>query len=153
MSKAELAGIFSVKLPVTDLQRSLQWYQQVFDVRPIIEFPDDTDGVVRGIACEVPGLGDTGLALREDPDHARGISGFAPVNFAVRDKAAIEAWAGRLDRLGIEHSPTIDATVGWLLVFYDPDGLELHLYSRERHGLNQSDRPGYGRSAHADATA
>lgn len=146
MGNAELAGIFSVKLPVTDLQRSLKWYKDVFDVRPFLEFPDDTDGVVRGVACEVPGLGDTGLALREDPEHARGISGFAPVNFAVKDKTAMEAWVARLDELGIEHSPIIDATIGWILVFHDPDGLEIHLYSQEQHGIDQTGRPGYGRA-------
>jgi hypothetical protein len=48
--------------------------------------------------------------------------------------------------LGVPHSPIIEASVGWLLVFNDPDGLELHLYSRAGHGIDHSGRPGYGRA-------
>lgn len=39
----------------------------------------------------------------------------------------------------------IEASIGWLLVLKDPDGLELHLYSWARHGIDHSARPGYGR--------
>ena len=47
----------------------------------------------------------------------------------------------------------IEASVGWLLVFDDPDGLQLHLYSWAAHGVDHSDKPGYGRPAHAPAEA
>jgi len=47
--KPALAGIFAVKLPVRDLAAARAWYERVFDLRPIFEFPDD-DGVVRGVA-------------------------------------------------------------------------------------------------------
>ncbi|SFQ71151.1 hypothetical protein SAMN05421810_11426 [Amycolatopsis arida] len=43
------------------------------------------------------------------------------------------------------HSAVIEASLGWLLVFADPDGPELHLYTWAEHGLDQSHRPGYGR--------
>jgi hypothetical protein len=55
-----------------------------------------------------------------------------------------------LDGLGIAHSPLIEASIGWLLVFNDPDGLEIHLYSWAAHGEDFSDRPGHGRPV-ADA--
>jgi len=45
----------------------------------------------------------------------------------------------------------IDATVGWLLVFHDPDGTEIHLYSMERHGLDPTGRPRTGRRVDANA--
>jgi hypothetical protein len=85
---------------------------------------------------------DTGLALRERPDIA-GLSGFDPVIFAVADRAAVEAWSRRLDELGIAHRVEL-ATIGWIVVFHDPDGLEIHLYTRERHGHDMSDQPGRG---------
>jgi hypothetical protein len=100
--------------------------------------------VVRGLGGEVPGLGDTMLTLRVNPRAAEGCAGFDPVSFGVRDREHVEAWAAHLDDLGVRHSPVIDASIGWLLVFDDPDGLQLHLYSWARHGLDQSDRPGYG---------
>lgn len=144
MDSAELTGIVSIKIPVTDLKRSLAWYRQLFGLEVVLEF-EDSDGVVRGVGCEAPGLGPTMFALREDPDHARGFAGFAPINFGIADKAAAEAWIERLDEIGIEHSPIIDATRGWIVVFHDPDGLELHLYTEEMHHIDQSSRPGYGR--------
>jgi hypothetical protein len=109
-----------------------------------MEFPE-ADGVVRGVAGTVPGLGDTQLTLRVDPEAAHGCAGFDPVSFAVDGHADIEAWAAHLDGLGIGHSPVIEASVGWLLVFDDPDGISLHVYSWAGHGIDHSDRPGYGR--------
>ncbi|HEX5406404.1 MAG TPA: hypothetical protein VFX16_29365 [Pseudonocardiaceae bacterium] len=48
------------------------------------------------------------------------------------------------DGLGIPHSPVIEASIGWLLVFDDPDGLQLHLYSWTSHGIDRTGKFGYG---------
>ncbi|WP_113700252.1 VOC family protein [Nonomuraea lactucae] len=144
MPRPQLAGIHHVKIPVTDLPRSLSWYERVFDLKVTMEF-HDAEGVVRGVAGEIPGIGDALVALRENPGAAAGCGGFDPIGFAVQDRADAQAWAGHLDELGIPHSPVIEASVGWLLVFNDPDGLELHLYTWAAHGVDHSARPGYGR--------
>ena len=39
----------------------------------------------------------------------------------------------------------VEATIGWMVLFHDPDGLEIHLYSRNRGDLDNSGRSGYGR--------
>ncbi|MGQ0573734.1 MAG: VOC family protein [Pseudonocardia sp.] len=130
--EAVLAGIHHVKIPVTDLARSREWYEQVFGFTVEIEFPDAEDGVVRGVAGTVPGLGRTTLALRENPAVARGITGYDPVGFGIEDRAAADAWAVRLDRLGVAHSPVIEASIGWIVSFHDPDGTEIRLYSWAR---------------------
>lgn len=145
MSQPKLSGIHHVKIPVTDLARSRAWYERVFGLRVTMEFPEK-DGEVRGLGGFIPGLGDTGLALRLNPKAAEGCQGFDPISFGVDDRADIEAWASHLDSLDIRHSPVIDASKGWLLVFNDPDGLEIHLYSWAEHGIVQSGRPGYGRA-------
>ena len=138
-----LAGVFGVKFPVRDLGASRAWYERVFGLAVTHEFPDD-DGVVRGVAGTVPGLGDTAIALRERPDIA-GLSGFDPVIFAVADRAAVAAWAAHLDALGVANR-VVEATLGWMVLFHDPDGLEIHLYSRDRSDLDNTGRRGYGRS-------
>ena len=51
----------------------------------------------------------------------------------LRDKADVEAWVEHLDELGVRHSPVIEATIGWILRFHDPDGLELGLYTAAAH--------------------
>jgi len=137
-----LAGIFGVKFPVSDLAASRAWYERVFGLDLIYEFPAD-DGVVRGVAFTAPGLGDIAVALRERPDIA-GLSGFDPVVFAVEDRAAVQAWAAHLSDLGVANE-VVEATIGWMVLFHDPDGLEIHLYSRGRGDLDNSGRPGYGR--------
>ena len=149
MSHPILAGIHHVKIPVTDLARSRPWYERVFGLRVTMEFPE-ADGAVRGIAGEVPGLGDVLLTLRENLPAAKGCAGFDPVSFAVAGRNDIDTWVSHLDRLAIGHSPVIEASVGWLLVFNDPDGLELHLYTWAGHGIDHSHRPGYGRPVTAN---
>lgn len=140
---AELQGIFAVKLPVRDLAESRAWYERVFGLVTELEFPD-ADGVVRGITGHLPRCGGTWFALRESPAHAAGVAGFNLVNLTVGDRAALEDWAARLDELGIDRSPIIEASIGWILVLNDPNGIELHLYTAERHGIDQSGRAGYG---------
>ncbi|MFC5952127.1 VOC family protein [Pseudonocardia lutea] len=144
----ELTGVRVVKLPVADLPKSVDWYRRVYGFAPTYEFPDE-EGVVRGVAGDLPGCGYTGLALRENPE-ARGIAGLE-VMFGVRDRAALEGWVAHLDEQGAEHSPIIEATLGWLVVVYDPDGHEHHLYTDERHGIDQSGRAGYGRATAGQA--
>lgn len=142
MKQPELVGIHHVKYPVTDLGMSRAWYEQVFALTLMMEFRDEPDGPVRGIAFEP--TGGVMIGLREHPHAAAGLSGFDPVSFAIADRDAADAWVERLDSLGIEHSPVIDASIGWLIVFHDPDGIEIHLYTLTAHGIDQTGRPGYG---------
>lgn len=144
MSGARLVGIFAVKLPVRDLERARAWYERVFGFEVEIEFPDD-DGVVKGVAGRLPGVAETRFALRQDPPAAEGAGGFNYLNLAVADHEALHAWVARLDELGVDHSPVIEATIGWILVLHDPDGTELHLYTVQRHARADVERPGRGR--------
>lgn len=139
-----LTGLRFVKLPVTDLARSRGWWAEVFGWSATLEFPD-ADGTVRGVAGRFRDFEDPGLSLREagPTPVPRGLE----LMLGVADRAAVEAWGARLDALGVARSPVIDATLGWLVVLHDPDGHEIHLYTDERHDLDQSTRPGYGRAA------
>ncbi|GAB97599.1 catechol 2,3-dioxygenase-like lactoylglutathione lyase family enzyme [Kineosphaera limosa] len=141
-----ITGIKLIKLPVRDLRASARWYHRVFGATPVLEFADIEDGVVRGLAMDLPGLPD-GLALRESPGHAAGVSGFNLAVWSVTGEADIDAWMQRLDQLGVDHSPKILATTGWLLLFSDPDGIEHHVYTSEPHGIDRSDEPRAGRPA------
>ena len=127
MSVPKILGLRNVKVPVTDLHTALDWYGKVFGFRPTIEFAD-SDGVVRGVHGEIPGIGEV-LALREDPAAARGLGVFAIANFAVADRLALQAWVAHLDELGVAHGPIVDAPRLSLLVLTNPDGQEIHLYT------------------------
>ncbi|MEP6560266.1 MAG: VOC family protein [Nakamurella sp.] len=146
MTVPRLAGIHHVKIPVTDLVRSAAWYQRVLGFRVAMRFPDQ-NGVVQGVVGEIDGLGPAVLALRQNPEVAAAISGFDPVTFAVATQADMEAWAEHLDGLDITHSPVFEASDGWMMVFTDPDGIELQLYSWALHGVDHSMLAGYGSRA------
>jgi glyoxylase I family protein len=60
----------------------------------------------------------------------------------VPDRAALEAWAKHLDELGIAHSGVQEEVGGPLIVFRDPDNIQLELWAFDsdlaRPGLNAS---------------
>lgn len=129
MTRPHLTGIHHLKIPVSDLARSTHWYQQVLGLTITTQFSDD-NGVVRGVAGTVAGLGHTLLALREDPEAAAGIKGFDPIAFAVHDHNDLQAWMTHLDQIGVPHTPMIEATAGSLIAADDPDGLHVLFYSQ-----------------------
>lgn len=55
------------------------------------------------------------------------------MTIAVDDCTALEAWGKHLDELHIEHSPVLTAIQAWLIVFDDPDGRRLRLYTLSTH--------------------
>ena len=127
MAVPALLGLRNVKVPVTDLRVALAWYVSVLGFRPTIEFPD-SDGVVRGVHGELPGIGPV-LALREDPKAARGLGAFAIANFEVADRGVLDAWVAHLDGLEVDHGPIVDTPRASLLILHNPDGQEIHLYT------------------------
>ncbi len=130
-----LAGIHHVKMPVSDLDRSLDFYARVFGARRIPEADHrraDT-GALYAYICDVPGLG-TKLELRLNPEHAERQRGFDPFTIAVADRAMLGRWSQHLDALAIAHSGEIAAIQAWLIVFDDPDAHRLRLYTLETHG-------------------
>jgi catechol-2,3-dioxygenase len=117
----------NVKVPVTDLGVALEWYSRVLEFRPTIEFRD-SDGVMRGVHGDLPGIS-AGLALREDPEAAQGLGTFAIANFEVADRSALEQWTAHLDAVGAPHDPIVDTPRLSVLIFSNPDGQEVHLYT------------------------
>ncbi len=134
----EILGVHHVKVPVSDLVRSRAWYERVFDLEPLMEFRDDSDGVVRGVSYKAKG--DLALALREHPAAARGIAGFDFFAVMLCGRPDIDAWATRLEELGIAHSDIIDAPIGFIMSFDDPDGIQLRFYTLNEQGADPEGR-------------
>ncbi|MEV4506388.1 VOC family protein [Streptomyces klenkii] len=132
------SGIHHIKLPVTDLERSAQWYGAVLGARRLTELDHRRpDGTLFAVILDVPGLG-TRLELRLDPATAVAVTGYDFLTLAVEDRAALDEWITHLDSLGVPHSPPVVALVGRLLVIPDPDGQRLRLYTTAPHGLDAS---------------
>ena len=142
MANVEFTGIHHVKLPVSDLARSREWYERVLGYTVILEFPDD-HGVVRGVGGRLPGS-DVLVGLRQNAQAAAGNAGFDPVGFAIADRPAAEAWSAHFDALGVRHSRIRAATLGWVVDVYDPDGLTIRLYSTGDDAEDRTNQPGHG---------
>src|ERR1700755_2452109 len=96
----DLSGFHHVQLPVTDLQRSRDWYTTVLGLRVEIEFVED--GVLMGLAL-ADASGRMRLALRHDPVRAGALAGFDPIALEVPKREDVESWRDRLDDLGQVH--------------------------------------------------
>jgi catechol 2,3-dioxygenase-like lactoylglutathione lyase family enzyme len=126
-----LAGIHHLKLPVTDLARSLEWYHSRLGYRVEAEFVEQ--GQLMGYALAHPGGGPP-LGLRLDPGRARAAAGFDYFAIGVPDRAAMDKLAERFDALGQVHAGVHRASFGWILPeVLDPDGTALRFYTIEHH--------------------
>jgi catechol 2,3-dioxygenase-like lactoylglutathione lyase family enzyme len=127
---ARMSGYHHVKLPVSDVVRSRDWYARVLGLRTVLEFVEE--GVLMGVALTDPD--DTlQLALRQDPRRAGAWAGFDPIAVRIPTLADLDAWQARLDALGVPHGGTVTGHAGRVLVgLHDPDGIELRLYADTR---------------------
>jgi catechol 2,3-dioxygenase-like lactoylglutathione lyase family enzyme len=63
IADVKFTGVHHIKLPVSDLARSREWYERVLGYTVEREFPDG-DGVVHGVGGRLPGAG-VPVALRQ----------------------------------------------------------------------------------------
>jgi catechol 2,3-dioxygenase-like lactoylglutathione lyase family enzyme len=126
-----LAGIHHVKLPVTDLARSREWYQSRLGYQVQVEFVEQGTLMGYGLAHS---NGGPMLGLRLNPERARAAAGFDYFAIGVADKEAIDQLAARLTALGEQHAGVHWATIGWILPeLRDPDGHEVRFYTIQHH--------------------
>ena len=129
-SSAGIAGldrIAQVKLPVTDLARSVAWYRELFDLRLWTEIVED--GVLRGAALLDP-LGRFNIALRDRSVCASqpNLDGFDVVAFLPKSRSLLDELVGRCERLGVAHNGICATPAGDRLDIPDPDGTVLRFY-------------------------
>ena len=126
-----LAGVHHLKLPVSDLARSSEWYRSRLGYQLVAEFVEQ--GQLMGYAMTHPNGGPP-LALRLDADRARASAGFDYFSIGVPNREAIEALAAHLADLGDEHAGVHWASIGWILPeLHDPDGHEVRFYTHQHH--------------------
>lgn len=100
MSAPLLDGIHHLKLPVSDLDKSLDWYTQNLGYELMVNFVEQ--GVRMGVSLD-HARGGPPLALRLDPDQAAASAGFDYFSIGVPGQEAIEALAANLTERGVEH--------------------------------------------------
>lgn len=123
-----LAGFHHVKLPVSDVARSRDWYVRVLGLEVTLEFVEDD--VLMGVAL-ADSTKSLQVALRSDPTRAAALAGFDAMALLVPTRAEVAQWRDRLDGLGETHGGIVTGHKGGsvLVGLHDPDGIEIRLYA------------------------
>jgi glyoxylase I family protein len=142
MDFPEINGIGHIDFTVTDVERSVQWWEEVMGFT-LVNVSDRPTYKLRNVLH--PSFGVVGLMSHSKPasdrfdERAVGLDHFA---FRVPDRAALEAWAKHFDDLGISHSGVQEEQGGPLIVFRDPDNIQLELWAFDPNlGAKRSEAP------------
>jgi len=124
----EFPTIHHVALTVRDLERSLPWYQRLFDAEAVL---DEDTGPFRHVVWAV---GSTLVGLHQFPDGRSAAFdelrvGLDHLAFACTDRKELERWEVQLDALQVAHGGIVDAGYGSGLSFRDPDNIPLEFFA------------------------
>ena len=140
MPSATRPSLHHIALTVTDLDASIAWYEKVFNIK---------------YQMEEAHKGGTGKVLADDAwqlmivlhrHDANGGETFAETRtgldqrgLVVPSRAELEAWQAHLEEIGVERSspadrpctqsPIADRPYGSVLVFRDPDNIQLEMFA------------------------
>jgi glyoxylase I family protein len=129
-----------IALTVTDLEARISWYERVFGVRYQMEeshkggtgkvLADPDWRLVFVLHRHDANGGETFAETRTGLDH---------VSFMVPSRADLEAWQAHLEEMGVARaatadrpctqSPIVDRPYGSVLVFRDPDNIQLEMFA------------------------
>lgn len=144
----KLTTVHHLALTVTDVDRSVPWYERVLDLeevsrredpetglrKVVLRAPDDGFAVVLVQHPEVvipgPPMSETGIRWASDFDERR--TGLDHVAFRVSSLAQLRQWEERLQQYGVTYSETKQSRTmpgSAVVVFRDPDGIQLEVWA------------------------
>lgn len=130
------SGYAHIRLTVTDIERSREFYEYVFGWPVAFEMPADADDATREQLAFLFGgvlyqLGDSLFGLRpvgaDTFDENR--VGLDHVSFAVSSRRELDDAVALLDKRGIGHGGVKDIGLAYILEFRDPDNVALELFA------------------------
>jgi glyoxylase I family protein len=127
-------SIAHVRLTVSDIERSRQFYESVFGWPVLLEVPENADEATRNqlgflFGGVVYDMGGALIGLRpvaKDRFH-EDRAGLDHIAFRTASKTELDSAALHLDDLGIGHEPVKDIGPSYILEFRDPDNIALEL--------------------------
>ncbi|MDX6326163.1 MAG: glyoxylase family protein [Nocardioidaceae bacterium] len=126
---ATITGGHHIALTVTDVERSSQWYCDLLGMQVLFAAEDET------VSFKVLGHPGSGWVLgvrqyaNRPPDRFDefrvGLDHFA---FTVASMEELRAWESELERRNVRFSPIAESPIGTLVVFRDPDDIQLEFW-------------------------
>jgi len=125
----KITGAHHVGFTVRDADASAQWYGELLGMEEVLRGDDET---VRFRVLAHPESGWV-LGVRQYPEHADGHfdefrTGLDHFAFGVETRAELEAWEERLRDDGVTFTPIADTPIGSVIVFRDPDNIQLEFF-------------------------
>lgn len=128
----DVSGIHHVSVTVTDIERSVPWYSELLGLTKLMEesHPDGTGyAVVLGKPDWSMCIGLHTHPTNERERFSESRTGLDHIGFMVSGRAELDAWESKLTEVGVEHSPVNDQGGYAVLVFRDPDNIQLEFMS------------------------
>ena len=127
-----LTGTSHVDLTVSNLDRSVDFYQKALGVGPLFRARVEAQKFEVAYLAE-PNSGMILGLVQHDETRANGfdprVTGLDHLSFAVAEPDELHKWAEHLDSVGIAHNGYSDQPpIGAGLNFNDPDGIALEFY-------------------------
>ncbi len=126
-----ITGISHVDLSVTDLAASMAWYEELFGCVRLFGGRNDAHGLdaqylLHAESGVVIGLEQHDANPGTEFDERR--VGLDHLAFNVASRQELDAWLARLDERGVPHSGITEQEPWDVLVFRDPDNIQLELF-------------------------
>ncbi|MET9266666.1 VOC family protein [Amycolatopsis sp. NPDC004079] len=128
-----LDGNTHINLTVSDLDRSVPWYCEVFGFVSVNDVSPDGSGFRFCTLVHPASLASVVLGATEDGDTSpfdESRTGLHHLAFHVPDREALTGWAEHLDRAGVARSEITESPfeTGVQIWLRDPDNIWLELY-------------------------
>jgi glyoxylase I family protein len=123
------ARFHHVTLTVTDLSRSIDWYERVLGMTKVADREGPTwkralmrseGGLVISLTAHDGTGGDRFDERRVGLDH---------LSIACESRDEVEVWERHLTELGVDHGDLVDAGYGHVLTSRDPDGIPVEFFA------------------------
>ncbi|GAA1980024.1 VOC family protein [Amycolatopsis minnesotensis] len=132
---SKLTSVHHLALTVTDVDRSVPWYERVLG---LVEFArrEDAETGLRKVVLRSPGE-EFSVALVQHPYADRRpfderVTGLDHVAFKVSSQADLRQWEERLAEYGVTYTPAKPSRTlpgSLVVVLRDPDGIQLEIWA------------------------
>ena len=124
-----LTGISHVELTVHDADRSAAWYERVLGMQRLVDDAGESERVINLIHPTARlALGLRQYASGDDADFSEHRVGLHHLALDVTSREELESWVEHLGDCGVGHSTISDMPYGSVLIFRDPDNIQLELF-------------------------
>lgn len=125
----KITGFHHVALTVTDAEASSRWYQNLLGMQEIMVAEDDVAslrilaeakaGIMLGLRQYSSGQADRFDEFRTGLDH---------LAFEVASADDLAEWEQKLTDQGIAYTPAVEMPIGTVVVFRDPDNIQIEFW-------------------------